>query len=264
MLSSNLLPFAPMWTGWNSIKADSQMKQSVQYMRNTQLPPTRDDVIRQTLKTSHEVATDCGDEFSLVTYDLACAKIARHIQIEESPKSVNCFIQFGQFHTLRGVANHILSEADIIAMGSMGKFLKGKMCNRCKRGHTLLSTAMQRLHLERFIEDIGISEEEINNLQQCIKSEEQAVSETLKILETQCTKYKEETLNGMREKTAQYWMTYCQIFDLIHLMQRAMKSNDIPLYSYALFQAIPIFFTTNHHNYARWMSLYTTDLFNIK
>ena len=69
MISSNLLPLVPIWTGWNSIKADSQMKQSVQYMRNIQLPPTRDDVIRQILKISQEVATDWGDEFALNTYD---------------------------------------------------------------------------------------------------------------------------------------------------------------------------------------------------
>ena len=47
-------------------------------------------------------------------------------------------------------------------------------------------------------------------------------------------------------------------------MQIAIKSNEIPLYSYTLFQVIPIFFTTTHHNYARWMSLYALDLFNIK
>ena len=69
-----------MWTGWNSIKLESRMKQSVQYMRNIQLPPTRNDVIRQTLKISQEVAPDCGDEFTLVTYNFACAKIARHIK----------------------------------------------------------------------------------------------------------------------------------------------------------------------------------------
>ena len=63
----------------------------------------------------------------------------------------------------------------------MRKFLKGKISNRRKRGDTLLSTAMQGLHLERFIEDVGISEEAINNLQQWIKSKEQAVPEKLKI-----------------------------------------------------------------------------------
>ena len=47
---------------------------------------------------------------------------------------------------------------------------------------------MQGLHLERFIEDIGIGEEAINNLQQWTKSKKQAVSEMLKILATQYTK----------------------------------------------------------------------------
>ena len=84
----------------------------------------------------------------------------------------------------------------------------------------------------------------------------------LKILNT--VQGKNKTLNGIGGKTAQYWMTYCQIVDLIHLMQRAIKSNDIPLYSYALFEATPIFFTTNHHKYTRWMSLYALDWFNIK
>ena len=139
-------------------------------MRNIQLPLTKDDVIRQTLKISQEIATDYGDEFALVTYDSACAKIARHRQIEES--------QFGQFHTLLSTYSslgimtegsggpYILNEADIIDMGSMGKFLKDNMYNGCKLGHTLLSTDMQGLHLERFIEDSGISEEAINNPQQ--------------------------------------------------------------------------------------------------
>ena len=45
-----------------------------------------------------------------------------------------------------------------------GSSKRQNVYNRCKRGHILLSTAMQGLHLERFIEDIGITEEAINNL----------------------------------------------------------------------------------------------------
>ena len=67
---------------------------------------------------------------------------------------------------------------------------------------------MQGLHLERFIEYIGINEEAINNLQQWKISNQQAVLETLKILATQYVKYKEETLNGMKGKTGQYSTTY--------------------------------------------------------
>ena len=58
-----------------------------------------------------------------------------------------------------------LSEPDIIAMASMKRFLKRKMYNRCKRGRTLLSIAKQISLLERFMEDIGISEECINPIQ---------------------------------------------------------------------------------------------------
>ena len=68
----------------------------------------------------------------------------------------------------------------------------------------------------------------------------------------------------MRGKTAQYWMTYCQIFDLIHATQRAIKSKFIPLYSYALWLPIPIFITTNYHCYTRLISRFALHLFNIK
>lgn len=44
--------------------------------------------------------------------------------------------------------SYISSKADIIAIESMGKFLKGKMYICCKRGHILLSKATQGLNLE--------------------------------------------------------------------------------------------------------------------
>ena len=54
-----------------------------------------------------------------------------------------------------GVA-YLLSEAKIIAGGSINKFLRRKSYNRCRRGNLLLATAMHGLHLERFIEDMDI------------------------------------------------------------------------------------------------------------
>ena len=59
-------------------------------------------------------------------------------------------------------------------------------------------------------------------------------------------------------------MTYAKIVGLIQLMQHAIKINDTALYSFALFEVTSIFFMTNHHNYARWMSLYSLDLANIE
>ena len=47
-------------------------------------------------------------------------------------------------------------------------------------------------------------------------------------------------------------------------MQRAIKINDIALYSFAFFEVIYIFFMTNHHNYAHCMCLYSSDLANLE
>ena len=90
------------------------------------------------------------------------------------------------------------------------------------------------------------------------------VPSNLQDMMTKYDSYLEETLNGKMGKTAQFWMTYAEIVGLIQLMQCAIKINDIALYSFALFEVTSIFFTTNHHDYARWMYLYSLDIANLE
>ena len=56
------------------------------YMQNIRLPPTREDVLKETLKRSQAVAKEFGDKYTVVTYDLSVAKIARQIQIQNFPE----------------------------------------------------------------------------------------------------------------------------------------------------------------------------------
>ena len=90
------------------------------------------------------------------------------------------------------------------------------------------------------------------------------VPSNLQDMMTKYDSYLEETLNGKMGKTAQFWMTYAEIVGLIQLMQCAIKINDIALYSFALFEVTSIFFTTNHHDYACWMYLYSLDIANLE
>ena len=55
------------------------------YMKHIQLPRTRFDVVKETLKRSQEVSKECGQRYTIVTYDLAIAKIAKQLQSEEAP-----------------------------------------------------------------------------------------------------------------------------------------------------------------------------------
>ena len=133
----------PMWTGWNSlITEDPLPKQNVLYMENISLPPTRLDVVVETMKISQQVASECDEEYIVVHYDLAIAKPALQIQATESPRFDNLFIAFGPFHICLayfGALGHfiensggpeILTESDVLASGSLNGFLSGKHYNR--------------------------------------------------------------------------------------------------------------------------------------
>ena len=137
-------------------------------MQNTMLPPTREDIVKETLNRSQAVAKECGDKYAIVTYGLAAAKIARQIQIQNSSKLFHTvrstpynFFHFSLFSSIGKIleesgAAYLLSEAKIIAGGSINKFVRGKSYSRCCRGNLLLATAMHGLYLERFIEDMNI------------------------------------------------------------------------------------------------------------
>ena len=49
-------------------------------------------MLKETLKRSHAVAKECEVKYAIVIYDLAVAKIARQIQIQNSPQFDDCFI----------------------------------------------------------------------------------------------------------------------------------------------------------------------------
>ena len=155
MTSFNLLENTPMWTGWNTEQfIEEYSRQRVEYMQDIPFPPTRTDVVKETIVQSKRVSQECGSTFAIITYDLAIAKIAKKIQNEEPDEFKDVFIMFGAFHIEGSIFSaigkliegsggpYLLIESGVIASGSMNRFLKGKMYNGCRRGHIILSTAM--------------------------------------------------------------------------------------------------------------------------
>ena len=59
-------------------------------------------------------------------------------------------------------------------------------------------------------------------------------------------------------------MQHCKIVDLDLLLHWSIKSNDEGMFCCTLFQLCPIFFVTNHQNYARLMTYYALELVYIK
>ena len=73
-------------------------------------------------------------------------------------------------------------------------------------------------------------------------------------LSNQYQKYVNDTFAGEGGKATQFWMTYCRIIDYFSLIHRTIKTNDIDLFKYALFEICGIFLVVNQSNHARWMT----------
>ena len=161
-----------MWRGWNSLVTEDNLPlQQIGYMENIELPPTRLDVVKETLVRSQKVASECGEPYAIVTYDLAIAKPALQIQAQESPSFDNVFVCFGGFHISMAYFSalghlvessgftEVLCSADVLAHGSVRGFIGGKHYNRCKRIHPLFALILQILHFRQFIAQSGIPDE---------------------------------------------------------------------------------------------------------
>ena len=81
MVSFNNSNNIPMWTGWNTQTHREQCPQQIIiYMKLIPLPPTRTDVVKETLIRSIKVSEECRSRHTIVTYDLAIAKVAKQIK----------------------------------------------------------------------------------------------------------------------------------------------------------------------------------------
>ena len=126
---------------------------------------------------------------------------------------------------------YTLGESGLISIGSINKFLKGKMYNRCRRGHLLLSAALQGLYFKKFIDDVNDGRSVIAELTEWSEKDDKKPSESLLNFVKKYHNYTEKTLTGGQGKTAQFWMSYCKLTELYLIMHRAVKSNDTDFYA---------------------------------
>jgi hypothetical protein len=283
MMSTTLCEKVPMWIGWNSsLTEDPLPQQKIGFMRNMCLPPTRLDVVKETMNVSQKVGEETGQPYTIVSYDLAVAKLALKLQAEEAPQYYNLFICFGAFHitlTYFSGIGFILSESggpeiligtSVLAPGSLNGFLTGRHYNSCKRLHILLANSMHTLHFRSFIKHNGLLPIEFSENLKRLHDEPspaamQQFEESAVYVEMMQNyeEYTEATRSGLHGATAEYWVMYIDLVELYLLLSRAVRTNDLDLFIYALGEMCDIFHGTGHPNFARYMVLYLLKLLNI-
>lgn len=81
-----------------------------------------------------------------------------------------------------------------------------------------------------------------------------------------CEKYlafREKVKKGEQGKTAQFWVQYMDKVWLVLTYLRATKENNLDLHMACLEYMCPFYFAMDHHNYARYLSVYYITLLNL-
>lgn len=231
---------------------------------------------------AQNIATTCGQKEIIVTYDLAIAKMAYQIQLTDTPKYDNLFINLGAFHIqialFKAIGKYIdmcgiteiLVESGMLAEGSVNGFINSKHFNRCKRMHPLTSGALQVLLIEAFLSENDIDSFLIIDDLKQIQNNPVDCKERIRmspIMEDILSKYQnffEENLNGTRGKTAQFYSQYIEYVNVYLRFTRSIKTSDYELYIISLYEIASLFFIFNQPNYARWILHYLCNMINLK
>ncbi|XP_050505694.1 uncharacterized protein LOC126883969 [Diabrotica virgifera virgifera] len=270
----------PMWVGYNAkISNNNSTIQKIDYLTQINDSPTDPRVIKETMRLSLKIASECGKKYFNVTYDLAIAKIALKIQSAEE-EFKNLFIHLGSFHIMLsffkavgkfingcGLTN-MLVDAEVLANGSINTFLTGKHFNRCCKIHPIISLALQLLHVEFFLEN---KQYDLETIKTYLKHYSENENENPVINNELCHKifedyaqFKKDTLQGNHGKTPQIFMMYIQLIDYYLMLEFSIRTANFDIYKYVLEKMTNIFFAFNHQNYARYLTIYLNKLEKIE
>ena len=241
--------------------------------------PTNNDVVRETMIRTQNIARQAGHEYAIVTYDLAVATKAYSIQELEQPLFDNLLILLGNFHielafygAVRTMINEsgiefTLTEAGVLSEGSLTGFIKGKFYNRCTRVHDLLANVLEMKLYQQFL--LTIPEEELETFKQemaKIPSDPALVDAYLNtpVIVNHLQQYQEyfnKVVDGHQGPMAQFWGTYIYLINRLHReLQRCVKTNDVSVYINIFPKIVEIFFALNRPNYSRWGMLFLHKL----
>ena len=242
-------------------------------------PPTRNDVVQETMIRSLNVANEVNQEYAIVTYDLAVALKAYSIQALKTPKFDKLIILLGNFLLELAffgavgtfIANsgieHLLTASGVLASGSLNGFIKGKFYNRCTRIHQIVAAVMERAIFSNFKE--SLNEENLMLLQDVVfnisemNKDNQGVIETtpFKALMNKYEIFFHDVIKGEYGNTAAYWAIYVYLINRVYRqLQRAVRTNNVKAYIDVLPCVVDICFALNRPNYARWGSLFLHKL----
>ena len=271
------------WNGWISKTTGDtgEIKQSrIGYMKPILHPITDYATVQECLVISMEATQKVQQQVTFVTFDYAAARIAFDIMWDKPAVFSNVVVHLGAFHTMCSYMGalgkmmagsgfeDVLIEAGTCASGSINQVMNGSHYNRATKVHKLMVDALERLLLRQFTSQSPLEQSQKSQLEvlaacPCFECLVEVMSNTecMEFIE-QYSAFKTGVRNGDLGQTGQFWMAYYDSAWTLLSFLEAVKENDLQLYLQSLRTMCGMMFSSDHLHYARYLSVYYTELVN--
>ena len=200
-----------------------------------------------------------GQKVTVVTFDLAVARKAYNL-LWQNDAFKDVFVRLGSFHTIcsflgaigklmkgSGLAE-IVIQSGICASGSIEQVFRGKHYNRALRVHKLMSEALERLLLIKFLDtcESKILEQVHDKTAALSKPSKASLqlileNESCQIMYEQYSVFLSKVRDGLLGKAVQFWLYYKDMVSIVLRFLRATRKNDMDLHIACIQDMCPLF-----------------------
>lgn len=274
----------PSWSAVNA-KLENQpiIKTSIGYLPLWDSSPTDYSTVYTVMSSLVSIMDHLGQKDTVITFDQAIYKVAKEIQWQRADEFDHTVIRMGGFHIILNFMGalgkmcdsaglrELLVESGLYSETTASNIMKGKQYNRGIRAHKLILEALFQCLWSNVEDDEEIAGalDEISGLaDECSRSwdEDRVEFES-------CFKKLQECLHNidgrlgsieaqLREKSmlASFWLNYMDSVYLMLSFIRAERAMDWDLHLEAVEGMAPYFFCYDRQNYARWITVYMSDM----
>ena len=263
-------------TGWtnfnqmNSVVAPEMT--SVGYMPIIQAPAHEMDTLNTVVKRCRHVANVLGQSHVVLTVDEALFCKLMELKWAKPEYQNFLIVRLGGLHTamnfLKAIGKHIQSsglpdawiESKLLGPKTAEQVLAGKSYARGIRTHKLTLQAMWRILIPRLLLHINESNPELSRQIRLLNTD-QDVTALITTLDSQ--EFRDTMDLFVASDTNvnfKYWWSYMQMVTVLLLFNRAQRDGIREMHLHAFKSMLPIFMRYDHTNYARWGTIYLSEM----
>lgn len=276
--------FIPGWTPFNQLLCTKNLPlTTVGFCPLIPNPPTSQDVVYSSMKNFVAMCDSLGQEYQILTCDMAIYQIAKDIQLC-STEFPNLILRIGTFHLQKNFLrclgqyiqgsglDQIITQSGVYGPTTFQSILEGKQYNRAVRAHKMIYEVYRFLQLIEFVKEKGkivnsevllpllqdireaIVDKDTKKLIVLLRSKQSIIQDFFNQFENYIKKECEES------ETFKFHSTYCTMVEILLDSIKADRTNDYDLHVQSTRRMLPYFFAMNHHNYTRGVSCYLQDM----